>query len=260
MDIYARIKDHISADSMQAGISERNNRISAEKMRSEILRVYEVIEKNGRGVVYLGSARTKPGHPYYESSRELGREVSLLLGSTSWSGAGPGQMEAPLMGAKESGGNVAGVKIILDDGQSSFEQKINPVLDPDNVAECRYFGPRKIGLADAAMRKRKSDRTAIIATPGGFGTRDELYEYIVLKQLQKLGTNFEVPIIIHNQDGCFDTFEEDCKILFDKEMIAEKDLTLFTVQRTNRDILQYLAEFYEIPEDKRDYTTRELSY
>lgn len=260
MEIYGHIKDRISAESMQAGIQEKKNRISAEKMRHEILRVYEVIEKNGRGVVYLGSARTTPGHPYYEATRELGREVHLLLGTTSWTGAGPGQMEAPLVGAKEAGGNVAGVKIILDDDETTFEQSINSTLDPSNVAECRFFGPRKIGLADAAMRNKESDRTAIIATPGGFGTRDELYEYIVLKQLGKLGTNFEVPIIVHNLDGCFNHFQKDVGMLLDEKMISEKDLNLFTVRKTNREILWYLADFYEIPEDERGFMAKELVY
>ena len=229
-------------------------------MSTEILRAYEVIRKNGRGVVYLGSARTQPGNPYFEGARELGREVYLLLRSTSWSGAGPGQMEAPLLGAKEAGGRVAGVKIIINDERAAFEQSVTSALDPENVALCDYFGPRKIGLADAAMREQESDRTAIIATPGGWGTRDEVFEYLVLKQLKKMGTKHPVPLIIKNQNHFFDKMLEDNDRMLREGMISEDDLKLFSVCDSNRCVLDTLADFYAIPEEERGYKLRELAY
>ncbi len=259
-NIFQRIRDRIAIETLQSSFQEEKNRRSAEKMRQEILEVYKVIKNNGKGVVYLGSARTKPGDPYFEAARELGREVSLLLQSTAWSGAGPGQMEAPLRGAKEVGGRVAGVKILLEHESSSFEQEVNDVLEPENVAICRFFGPRKIGLADAAMRDKEADRTAIITTPGGFGTRDEFYEYLVLKQLKKLGTNFPVPIILLNQNGFFSRMLDDIGSLLSEGMIRQDDLKLFSVCPDNRCVLDALANFYGIPENERGYLQRTLEF
>ncbi len=258
--IWKKLTTRIAEGSFQTSVQEQRDRISAKKMSTEILRAYEVIRKNGRGVVYLGSARTQPGNPYFEGARELGREVYLLLRSTSWSGAGPGQMEAPLLGAKEAGGRVAGVKIIINDERAAFEQSVTSALDPENVALCDYFGPRKIGLADAAMREQESDRTAIIATPGGWGTRDEVFEYLVLKQLKKMGTKHPVPLIIKNQNHFFDKMLEDNDRMLREGMISEDDLKLFSVCDSNRCVLDTLADFYAIPEEERGYKLRELAY
>lgn len=258
--ILDEIKEKISEAGMHAGLQEMRQRKSAHRMGREILSAYEVIRENGPGVVYLGSARTKPGDSAYESAKELGAEIYALLGTTAWSGAGPGQMEAPLLGAKEAGGKVAGIKINLTGSHTKFEQDINAALDKVNVACCDYFGPRKIGLADAAMRKKESDRTAIITTPGGFGTRDEFYEYVVLKQLNKLGTNFEVPIILINSNGSFELLIQDIQAMLSQGFIKREDLDLFKVVNSNRGALEYLADFYSIPQEQRPYLSRELQF
>lgn len=257
LEIFNRIRDRISLIGLQTGVVEFRERKSGEKMKREILRSYEVIRNNGRGVVYLGSARTKPGDTEYEEARELGRDVYELLGSTSWSGAGPGQMEAPLMGAREAGGRVAGIKINLYGHQTKFEQSINDALEPENVACCDYFGPRKIGLADAAIRQSESDRTAIITTPGGFGTRDEFYEYLVLKQLKKLGTRHDVPLILLNSRGSFDPLLADIDTMLSDGFIKPEDLELFKVATSNREALDHLATVYKIPASQRKYARKD---
>ena len=252
-----QIKDRINMEAVQNAVIADVQRRSAEAMKRETLSVYEIVRKNGRGVVYFGSARTKPGEPFYETSRELGREVYRLLESTSWSGAGPGLMEAPLQGAKEAGGRVAGVKILLNGDESKFEQDINPVLEPENVAVCKFFGPRKIGLVDAAMRETEQDRTAVIALPGGFGTLDEFYEFIVLKQLNKLGSRHPVPIFLMNYDGYYDhEIEHIAESCIRHGTISEEELGLFHICNTNFEALETLAETYHIPEEKRTYRGR----
>lgn len=67
-------------------------------MHSELLACYALIEKLGRGVVYYGSARLKRDSAHWGRAAELGREVAALLGCTTWSGGGPGMMEAATIG------------------------------------------------------------------------------------------------------------------------------------------------------------------
>lgn len=51
-------------------------------MKKEIQQCYELINRLGRGVVYLGSSRMGPGHPHYSNVFHLGREVSpSILGT-----------------------------------------------------------------------------------------------------------------------------------------------------------------------------------
>jgi uncharacterized protein (TIGR00730 family) len=248
---FHRIQECINEIASEEALKAEHQRQSAARMQQEILDAYEVINRLGRGVVYLGSARFLAGSPTYEASRALGREVFQLLGSTSWTGAGPGIMQAALEGAKEVGGRTAGIKIELSVDQTNFEQDINPALAPEDVAVCNYFGPRKIGLADAAMREKEDDRTAIIVLPGGFGTLDEWFEYVVLKQLRKLGSRFPVPILLMNYEGFYDhIITHLSEICVRNGTISEQELQLFHICRSNADALEILASTYNIPDQQ----------
>lgn len=46
------------------------------KVRKEIHRCYALVQKLGRGVIYLGSSRVKTDHPQYLQALELAREAS----------------------------------------------------------------------------------------------------------------------------------------------------------------------------------------
>jgi predicted Rossmann-fold nucleotide-binding protein len=82
-------------------------RDSAAAVQQEMLACYALIERKGRGVVYYGSARLKQDSPHWERAVELGREVARLLGCTTWSGGGPGMMEAATLGALRCAGGPA---------------------------------------------------------------------------------------------------------------------------------------------------------
>ena len=73
-------------------------RDSATAVHHELLECYALIEKLGRGVVYYGSARLKQDSPHWARAVELGQQVAQLLGCTTWSGGGPGCMEAATEG------------------------------------------------------------------------------------------------------------------------------------------------------------------
>ncbi len=73
-------------------------RDSAAAVQQELLACYALIERLGRGVVYYGSARLKAASPHWDRARHLGADVARLLGCTTWSGGGPGMMEAATLG------------------------------------------------------------------------------------------------------------------------------------------------------------------
>ena len=119
---------------------------------------------------------------YYEEARELARlitrwSVGLKKGS-QWlvvcSGGGPGIMEAANRGAHEAGGKSIGLNIKLPQ-----EQTPNPYITPDLSLLFRYFFMRKLWFASPAK--------ALIVFPGGYGTMDELWEFLTLMQTHKMG-------------------------------------------------------------------------
>ena len=119
---------------------------------------------------------------YYEEARQLARlitewSLSLKRGShflVVCSGGGPGIMEAANRGASEAGGLSIGFNIKLP-----FEQSSNPYVTPSLNFLFKYFFMRKLWFAQPAR--------ALIVFPGGFGTMDELWEFLTLLQTHKMG-------------------------------------------------------------------------
>ena len=85
-------------DSLSIEESWRIFRIMAEFVES-----IEVLSKVRNAVTVFGSARVKPGDPYYQMGEELGRLLALE-GFSVITGGGPGLMEAAKNGAAEVGG------------------------------------------------------------------------------------------------------------------------------------------------------------
>ncbi len=119
---------------------------------------------------------------YYEDARELASLVtrwSLSLNDDKHflvvcSGGGPGIMEAANRGASEAGGLSIGLNIKLP-----TEQEPNPYITPELNFMFRYFFMRKLWFAQPSR--------ALVVFPGGFGTMDELWEFLTLIQTHKIG-------------------------------------------------------------------------
>jgi uncharacterized protein (TIGR00730 family) len=151
---------------------------TAEKEKARLKRITNEFEmgfkkmgKIGPAVTVFGSARFKPGEPYYELSRQTGK-VFAKAGFTVLTGGGPGAMEAANRGAHEGGGATYGLNIILP-----HEQQPNPYVD--DSFEFNYFFVRKVMLVKYSC--------AYIVVPGGLGTLDELFEAATLIQCKKIG-------------------------------------------------------------------------
>ncbi|KAK1583289.1 hypothetical protein Q3G72_022507 [Acer saccharum] len=115
----------------------------------------------------------------YELIHRLGRGIANLLDCTTWSGAGPGLMDAVTKGALEAGKPVGGFKIGKEAGEWTASN-FHPYLPSESYLTCRFFSVRKHGLVDAVVRSSSSGRTAVVALPGGIGTLDEMFEIYLL--------------------------------------------------------------------------------
>lgn len=142
---------------------------------------FKKLGKLGPAVTVFGSARFKPGEPFYELSRKTGN-VFAQAGFTVLTGGGPGAMEAANRGAHEAGAPTYGLNIILP-----HEQQPNPYVT--DSFEFNYFFVRKVMLVKYSC--------AFIVMPGGLGTLDELFEAATLIQCQKIGP---FPLILVGQE------------------------------------------------------------
>lgn len=128
------------------------------KIMAEFVDGFEKMQKIGPCISIFGSARTKPGHKYYELTVEIAERLATE-GFGIISGGGPGIMEAANKGANLAGGSSVGLNIDLP-----FEQHHNPYIDRDKSLDFNYFFVRKVVFSKYAQ--------GFIMMPGGWGTLD----------------------------------------------------------------------------------------
>ena len=139
-----------------------------DKLKKDIKNFNETLKINGRCITFFGSARFDENDKYSQKARGLARLLAPKF--TIFTGGGGGIMEATNRGASEAGAKSVGVNIILP-----REQDMNKFADFKFTFNYLYV--RKCALIE------KSD--FFVVFPGGFGTLDELFEVITLKQTGK---------------------------------------------------------------------------
>ena len=139
--------------------------------------------RDRRKVSLFGSARTQPDDPRYIQGRAMGKALADA-GFMVITGGGGGMMQAANEGAGEA--QSFGININLP-----MEQKPNPVVaDSPRHFYCQYFFTRKLFFL--------KESSAVILTPGGFGTLDEGFETLTLLQT---GRNPPMPVIMLEAPG-----------------------------------------------------------
>ena len=172
-----------------AGLPRRIFRRSAEPLAadvsliaSEFLAGFQAVEKIDRPAVSIfGSARIREGTPTYEQARATGRAFAEA-GFAVVTGGGPGVMAAANRGCKEGDGLSVGFNIALP-----HEQGLNPWCDLAVTFD--HFHVRKVMFVKAAE--------GFVIFPGGFGTQDEMWEALTLRQTGKIG---DFPIVLFDSD------------------------------------------------------------
>src|ERR1700748_3280232 len=186
------------------------------KIMAEFVQGFENLAKIGPCISIFGSARTKPGHKYYELTVDIAKRLAEE-GFGVITGGGPGVMEAANKGASIAKGKSVGLNIELP-----FEQKANEFIDKDKSMFFDYFFVRKVMFAKYSQ--------GFIMMPGGWGTMDEFFEIATLIQTRKFTQTPMVCIGSSYWTGLFDWMRA---IMLEQESnISPGDLEMIKIYDT----------------------------
>ncbi len=172
---------------------------------------------------------------FYDAAREFAKLVSIDNQCDSQrdyvviTGGGPGIMEAANRGAFDVGCKSIGLNIKLP-----AEQQPNPFITPELCFQFKYFALRKFHFILRAA--------AVVLFPGGFGTLDEMFETLTLRQTHRMQP---VPIILFGRDYWSRVI--DFQFLADSGVIADRHLDLFTYAETPGEAWQKILDFHALP-------------
>lgn len=169
---------------------------------------------------------------YYDAAREFARLVvsTCQLGEAfeyvPITGGGPGIMEAANRGAHDVGAKSIGLNITLP-----AEQRPNHYITPSLCFQFHYFALRKMHFL---MRAK-----ALVVFPGGFGTLDELFDALTLRQTGRMQN---IPIILFGRE--YWDRVVDFQFLADEGAIADEHLKLIDYAETPQEAWKTIARFH----------------
>jgi uncharacterized protein (TIGR00730 family) len=166
---------------------------------------------------------------YYDAAREFARlvateskDLALNGENVMVTGGGPGIMEAANRGAYDAGAKSVGLNIRLP-----HEQQPNPYITPGLCFQFHYFAMRKLHF----MLRAK----ALVAFPGGFGTFDELFDALTLRQTGRMQA---IPIVLFGREYWQQAV--NFQFLADQGTIADEDMDLIAYAETAAEAWQII--------------------
>ena len=194
---------------------------------SEFLAGFQLVEKIDRPAVSIfGSARIAEDSKTYERARAAGGAFAEA-GFAVVTGGGPGVMAAANRGCKDAGGLSVGFNIELP-----HEQGLNPYCDL--ALTFRHFYARKVMFVKAAE--------GFVIFPGGFGTQDELWEALTLRQTETIG---DFPIVLYDSDYWDELLDWVRDEMLDDDLISPEDYASLLKTDDVAEVVELVASRYE---------------
>jgi hypothetical protein len=191
------------------------------KIMGEFVEGFETLRPYWPSVSIFGSARVPKRSRYYRQAVEVATAISNA-GYGVITGGGPGIMEAANRGAQAGKGRSIGLNIRLP-----YEQDANPYID--TLIHFNFFFARKVMFVKYAC--------GFVGLPGGFGTLDEIFEALTLKQTGKI---HDFPVIFFGSEYWGGLVEWLTEQALAQRMIARRDLQLFHVTDDVDEVVQII--------------------
>lgn len=175
-------------------------------------------------VCIYGSASDAIPSVYLERAESLGKELGKRNHTIIFGGGTRGIMGAVARGTTSQKGSIIGIAPTFFDKPG--------ILFP----HCTDF------IYTETMRERKQKMEdlsdAFIAFPGGFGTFDEFFEILTLKQLGK----HTKPVILYNIDGYYDGILSQIETSVSEDFVSAQKLSILKVFTEEGPLLEYLEK------------------
>lgn len=188
--------------------------------------------------VYCSSS-SKIEKKYFDSTKELAKELIKENVEVVYGGGGGGLMGHLADVIIDNGGKITGIS-------PRFMQDI----------EWTHKRLEKLELVDT-MHERKSkfleNIDAVIALPGGCGTLDELIEAITLK---RLGI-FLKPIVIINSQGFFNPLIQMLERCVDQNFMDKRHLKMWNVVDKTNNIVDIIRDIPDWTDDALKFARQE---
>jgi hypothetical protein len=202
-------------------------------INEEFKQGFEFMKKYPKSVTFFGSARFPEDHPSSLQATELAQKIAKQ-GYAVVTGGGGGIMGAANKGAHIENGTSLGLTIELP-----FEQSTNDYVS--DAVDFEHFFSRKVTLAYSAE--------AYVYLPGGFGTLDELFEILTLKQTGKIPP---VPIILFDSSFWNPLVKYFREVLIERGTISPEDTDIFVVTDDQEEVVDIITRApvrHDIPRD-----------
>ena len=215
------MNSRLSREAQQSGVSRNKSKDRLDKLIAE--------DDDGSLAGGLrAEEKKKPPYKYPPHATDGGssKGYSSHAGLYVCTGGAGGFMEAANRGAAEvPGGRSIGMGISLP-----FEKGLNPYVSDELAFEFHYFFTRKFAMAYHMQ--------ALVVAPGGFGTCDEMFEIMTLKQTGKMQKN--LPIVLLGKAHWLKVI--DWKAFEESGTIAKKDVDELLFTDDVDEAFEYITE------------------
>ncbi len=200
------------------------HKIDVNTVKDEFYDGFSTLKQCKTGIAIFGSSRLKKDDPYYHAAKTVASELSKK-GFSIITGGGPGIMEAANAGAHHAKGDSYGLCIQLQ----AVEPR-NEFVDLSKSYNFDHFFVRK------AMFLHHAE--AFVCFPGGYGTLDELFECLVMFQMNKIAPK---PVYLYGKE-----FWEELVVWLEKRLcqmgtISPSDVDLLSVVNSPDEVVEHIS-------------------
>ncbi len=179
----------------------------------------------GKSIAVYCASSSAVGPVYFEAARELGTLIGQSGATLVYGGTNIGLMGEVADAVVNSGGKTCGVITVLLNQVGITHPKLDELIITEGMRD------RK------AIMEQRAD--AFVTMPGGYGTLEEIFEILTLKQLGIL----QKPIVILNTNNYYSPLLELLQSAADQHFMKPSNLAFLEVLNTPEEALKYIAGY-----------------
>ena len=176
-------------------------------------------------ICLYGASSPALDRAYFDAAEEFGRLLAKNGHTLVYGGGAQGVMGAAARGAADAGGKITGIAPSFLNVDGILFDRCTEFILTDTMAE------RKAAMIAHA--------DAFVMAPGGFGTYEEFFEVLTLKQLGR----HNPAIAILNTNGFYDKLQEFVLSAVEQRFIRSACLNIYALCPTPADTLTYLEQY-----------------